>query len=115
MKKEKSIMHTKANKTCYLCAKLHDDYTEKPRLEAHHVIFNAHNRKLSDKYGLIIYLCPAHHTGTNLSASDNYELCKEAVHINPVTREMTCKAAQMAFITQYPDEDFVKIFGRNYL
>ena len=44
----KSIMHRKEG-TCYLCVKLHSDYSEKCTQE-HHAIHGAGRRKLSEKY-----------------------------------------------------------------
>ena len=44
----KSIMHRKEG-TCYLCVKLHSDYSEK-RTQEHHALHGAGRRKLSEKY-----------------------------------------------------------------
>lgn len=112
----KSIMQDKDDHTCYLCRKLHDNYATYTYIEHHHVIFNAHNRSLSDKYGLIINLCMAHHSRNILYADeDQRERSKESVHINPTIREMTCIDAQIAFKKRFPDKDFKEIFGINYL
>lgn len=71
--------------------------------EVHHVFFGTANRKLSDKYGLTVGLCYNHHRGNS------------GVHQN---RELDLKLkrmAQRAFIKEYPDNDFLAVFGRNYL
>lgn len=99
----KSIMHNKENHTCYLCMMLHSDYDRRNFLEEHHV-FNGPNKRLSEKYGLKVYLCREHHLTS-----------KEAVHINPDIRHEVQKMAQRAFEKKYPDKDFMKIFGKNYL
>lgn len=98
----KSIMHAKDG-TCYLCMKLHQDFSVKPYVEEHHCIYGSARRKLSEKYGLKVYLCKEHHTtGCN------------AAHSNPEISEMLKVAAQNAFEKRYPDLDFLEVFGKNY-
>lgn len=63
-------------------------------------IFRGKNRQLSMKYGLCQRLC--------LSCHRKYQ---DDVLFN----EIWHKKGQLAFITNYPDLDFVEIFGRNYL
>lgn len=99
----KSIMQTKDGR-CYLCKKLHDDYATKPTHE-HHVVFGNANRKLSEKYGLKVYLCIAKH----------HEWGAEAVHINGQIRKELCADGQRAFEKRFPDKNFREIFGRNYI
>lgn len=89
---------------CYLCSLLNGDGSRRNNLEEHHVIHGWANKKLSEKYGLKIYLCPEHH-----------RMGKQAVHINKEVRHMTEAIAQEKFIETYPEEDFMKIFGKNYL
>ena len=105
-KKEKSIMHNREDCTCYLCMKLEDNYATYPYLEGHHVIYGKGHRLLSDKYGLIIYLCYRHH---------NDYFSPVAVHNNKTIREMTCIDAQYAFARKYPNLSFIDIFGINYI
>lgn len=102
----KSIMHNKSDRTCYLCMMLHDDYSEKIVREEHHVPFGRGIRPLSEKYGLKVYLCLLHH---------RHDGGEEAVHKNPDIRRMLDKKAQLKFEEMYPDKDFRKIFGKNYL
>lgn len=97
-----SIMHEKDG-TCYLCIRLHDDYSPK-LIQEHHVIFGTANRKLSEKYGLKVYLCLAHH-----------EHGIEAVHMNAEIALILKKEAQKCFEEKYPDLSFLGIFGKNYL
>ena len=103
---EKSIMHNREDGTCYLCMKLENNYATYSYLEGHHVIYGRGHRILSDRFGLIIYLCYRHH-------NDDYS--PVAVHNNPTIREMTCIDAQAAFIKRYPDKSFTEIFGINYI
>ena len=89
-KKTKSIMQDKESGQCYLCRLLHKDYAIKRNREEHHVMGGIANRKLSEKYGLKVYLDPDHHRNG-----------QEAVH--------------KAFMRTYPELDFREIFGKNYL
>lgn len=99
----KSIMQDKQDRTCYLCMMLRSDYSVKQTQE-HHVIFGTANRKLSEKYGLKVYLCLEHH-----------EEGKEAVHKNAKNALMVKKEAQKAFEKRWPELNFRQIFGKNYL
>lgn len=103
-KHTKSIMQDKEDGQCYLCRILHGDYSIKPVREEHHVIGGTANRRLSEKYGLKVYLDPDHH-----------QYGPEAVHRSAKTAEILHKEAQKAFERTYPDLDFREIFGRNYL
>lgn len=73
--------------------------------EWHHVFGGSGNRKLSDKYGYIVPLCPEHHrTGTF------------AVHRNRGTDLMIKQRAQKHFEDHNGTrEEFIKIFGRSWL
>lgn len=99
----KSIMQ-QDKEHCYLCGGLQN--FEEGRLEEHHVFFGAGRRKLSEKYGLKIYIHgeKCHRNGKN------------AVHINREIRRKTEEAGQRAFEREHGSrEEFIKIFGRNYL
>ena len=97
----KSIMQQKDGR-CYLCQLLKGDFGEKPT-EEHHAIFGSAGRPLSEKYGLKVYLCHEHHRTS-----------KDAVHNNQEMAALIKDKAQRAFEREYPDLDFMKIFGRNY-
>lgn len=101
----RSIMHRKEDRTCYLCMKLHDDYSRKITLQEHHVIGGPY-RKLSERYGLKVYLCFQHHT---------YDGGPEAVHRNTEINRELKKDAQRAFEKTYPNLVFMQIFGKNML
>lgn len=99
----KSIMHDKNDGTCYLCMLLHGDYSRKVTQE-HHVFYGTANRRLSEKYGLKVYLCLGHH-----------EYGPEAVHQKQELSVMLKKKAQKAFIARWPELDFRSIFGKSVL
>lgn len=83
---------------CYICGSTR-------WIERHH-IFGGANRKLSEKYGLTVDLCHAHH-----NESPN------GVHFNKELRERLQAEGQKAAMERYgwTTEDFIDIFGRNYL
>ena len=84
-KHRKSIIHQKDSGYCYLCATLRNDYTYKPTQE-HHVMFGSGQRELSEEYGLTVQLCLEHH-----------------------------KEGPAAFMMEYPELEWMKIFKKNYL
>lgn len=89
-----SIIQT--DKRCFLChttENLHD----------HHV-FGAANRKWSEKYGLKIWLCAKHH---NMS--------DQGIHFNKALDREVKQIAQREFEDTYSREEFMRIFGKNYL
>ena len=92
-KKEKnrfSIITTDLEK-CYLC---------KAKKEDLHEIYEGKNRQLSMKYGLVIPLC---------------RKCHISVTNNKTLQEKLHKVGQKVFKKQYKTENFVQIFGKNYL
>lgn len=98
----KSILQ-KNKRVCLLCRILHGDDHEQ-FTHCHHVVYGNANRKLSEKYGLKIYLCPLHH-----------EFSGEAVHRNREINEMVIKASEIVFITRHGFEKWMEVFGKNYL
>ncbi len=99
----KSIMHDRKDGTCYLCMKLHGDYSRKSVLQEHHAIGGTANRKKSEEYGLKVYLCPPHHLNG---------LSPEAVHGNDRIRRYIEVAAQETFERHFPEKDFKEVFGK---
>jgi hypothetical protein len=95
----KSILQKE--KQCLVCGNT--------QVEEHHVIYGTANRKLSEKYGLKVWLCNKHHTASL------YLDKSTAVHFNKVFDEKLKKMAQRKFEEVYPELDFLKVFGRNYL
>lgn len=101
----KSILHNKESRTCFLCMKLHDDYSIYPILHEHHIFEGTGNRQKSEEYGLKVYLCPRHHMYS-----------EEAVHGNSDITEYLHRLGQQAFEDQHGiREDFRKIFGKSYI
>ena len=87
---------------CFLCGRNGNG----DPLERHH-IFGGANRNLSEKYGLVVYLCGnrCHRNG------------KHAAHIDPETALALKKYGERVWIREQHGtiEEFVEIFGRNYL
>lgn len=84
---------------CLICGNIHD-------LHIHEVFFGTSNRTNSIKEGLCVSLCPFHHNIGNNS-----------VHLN---REVDLKVKRWAEKkwmehNKKTEEDFIKIFGKNYL
>lgn len=95
MGKTKSIV-TDDMKHCLVCGST--------RVEVHHILFGRANRKWSDKFGLVIALCPEHHRGSTYSP-----------HFNRDFDLQLKRMAQQKFEETHPDLDFRKIFGKNYI
>lgn len=99
-----SILHDRQSGTCYLCAKLNQDYRIHSYLEEHHIFSGNPGRKLSEEYGLKVHLCLHHHREG-----------PEAVHNNYQNMRLLQQEGQQAFLAAYPDKNFRGIFGKNYL
>lgn len=89
-----SIISTE--KECYFCGR-------RTWIECHH-IYGGANRKLSEKYGLKVYLCHYCHNEP-----------PNGVHHNRERAEILREIGQKAFNLNYPNKDFIKIFGRNFI
>ena len=89
-----SIMQTQ--KECYLCGR-------KTCLERHHILSGVANRKLSEKYGLWVYLCHDCHTGT------------DGAQYNPEKNRELRKQAQIAFEELYGHQKWLSVFMKNYI
>lgn len=68
---------------------------------ARHEVLHGANRNNSKRYGLWIYVCPSCHSEIHKEDNGKYLFLKST--------------AQRLFNQEYPDKDFVTIFGRNYL
>ena len=76
-----------------------------PYAEVHHCLHGVANRKLADKYKLVVPLCRKHHTG-----------CMNSVHRNAAMDLRFKQIAQEAFEAKKGSrEDFIRIFGKSYL
>lgn len=87
---------------CFLCGM---NASFEP-LDEHHC-FSGANRKNSEKYGLKVYL---HHSSCHIFG-------KQSVHQNADTSKAIKQVAQKRAMEHYgwSVEDFIRIFGRNYL
>lgn len=87
---------------CWLCGR--NGATDP--LDRHH-IFGAANRKKSERYGLVVYLC--HH--------DCHIFGAEAVHQNAETMNLVRQYGQRKAMQEqgWTTEDFIREFGKNYI
>lgn len=105
----KSIMQR--TKECYLCRRdadaldYHGDLTDKG-LDRHHVMYGIASRRLSEKWGVWVYLCHKHH-------NEDHGLF--AVHYNRELDRILRSDAERAFIKLHSYEDWMRVFGKNYL
>ena len=82
---------------CYICGTTQN-------LHLHHCLHGTANRKLADEYGLVVRLCEVHHTGD------------KGVHHNRNMDLFLIQTAQRCFEDQVGSrEEFMKIFGKNWL
>lgn len=87
---------------CFYC-------NERVYLDVHHCFAGNPNRKLSENYGLKVWLCRKHHTGN--------EPNDRGVHFDRQKDLALKQLAQQTAMEYYgwSKEDFIKIFGKNYL
>ncbi len=81
---------------CFICK---SDYM----LETHHLMNGAY-KKSAEKYGLLIKVCPNCHT-----------LAPTAIHRDSSLLKKLKRIGQEHFEQTHTREEFMKIFGRNYL
>lgn len=74
-------------------------------VEDHHIFFGTGKRKISEEYGLKVWLCPTHHRGTNgVHGKNGHKLDLELKQLG-----------QKAFEWKYTREEFRERFGKSYL
>lgn len=98
----KSILQEE--KICYLCGSVQDYGMNK--LEEHHIFGGNPNRSNSEEYGLKVWLCgcKCHRYG------------KHSAHQNAQIMQILHEDGQRAFEEHHGTRDeFMRIFGRNYL
>lgn len=83
-------------KRCWFCSSM-------VGLECHHIMSGTANRKLSEKYGLKVWLCNKHHTGD------------EGAQYDPAMNRQLKRDAQYAFERKYGHQMWMEIFRKNYL
>ena len=100
----KSIIAGGNEKRCWICEKL--GYETTRNLEKHHIIYGRGRRDLSEHWGLHVKLCYIHHGDS-----------KHGVHRgNTEWNRILKETAQRAFEEQKGTrEEFIRIFGENYL
>lgn len=86
------------DKKCFFCSRTEN-------LQEHHCCGGSANRKISDKYGLTVWLCVHHHTGAKKSVHQDYSMNLQVKQY-----------AQRYFLENIGDMDlWMKEFGKNYL
>jgi len=73
-------------------------------LEEHHIFYGQGRRKLSERYGLKVWL-----------THDEHNEPPDGVHFNQAARRALEHTGQEAFERKYPELNFIRIFGKNYL
>lgn len=93
----KSIMTN--DTSCFVCGLPYP-------VHKHHIFYGTANRKLSERYGCWVYLCPRHH---NMSMY--------GVHSDTLLDLKLKRMCQETFERHYnvSRERFIEIFGRSYL
>lgn len=91
LEKNRFSIVTKSLEYCYLCGNKKDDL---------HELIEGKNRQASMKYGLVIPIC---------------RKCHEIVTNDKTLQDYLHKVAQKEFKKHYKTENFMQIFGENYL
>lgn len=81
---------------CYICKTNYN-------LEKHHIM-NGPYKKASEKYGLLIKVCPNCHT-----------MASGAIHRDSLLMKRLKQMGQEYFEQSHSRKEFMKIFDRNYL
>lgn len=89
-----SILQKK--RECYFCG-------FKAGLECHHIFAGVANRRISEKYGLKVWLCHRHHTGADGAQYD------KALNLR------LKQDAQKAFEKTHSHEEWMQLIRKNYL
>ena len=95
MKSERSTYN---NKECFFCGRTDG-------LERHHAFFGNKNRNNSETYAdcCCFWLCHEHHQGNN------------GVHRNREMADALRQVAEMKFLETHSFQEWMEIFGKNYL
>ena len=94
-KQMKSIIQENMDE-CFVCGTTN-------ALHVHHIYYGRKNRDNSTKYHCICRLCWSHHEGVT------------GVHHNKNFDDQLKQVTQMAFEKIYSHEEFMRVFGKNYL
>ena len=83
---------------CYVCGTIRN-------LHRHHVFHGTSNRKQSEKFKMVVYLCGYHHNLSN-----------EGVHFNKKLDLQLKQEYQVKWESQYGSrEEFRKVFRKSYI
>lgn len=97
LERNRTSILTNDMKHCFLCNRILEHINR-------HEIFFGRNRLKSMEYGLVVYLCDDCHTISDLSVHNNY-----------FTDLKLKQLGQSAFEEKHSHEEFMRIFGKNYL
>ena len=81
---------------CYFCGAVMN-------LERHHIFAGVANRKISERFGLWVWLCHNCHTGRN------------GAQYNKENNRLLKMDAQMAFERFHPRSEWMELIRKNYL
>lgn len=90
-------------RSCYLCVLWQRDYSEKSILHKHHV-FMGPLRKMSEREGFFVWLCPKHHILGKHAAHRDYDVCR-----------MLQRTAQEIYEADHTRGEFMRLTGKSYL
>ena len=102
-----SIIISNINNTCHYCGR----YVQSPH--KHH-IFGGPNRKISDRYGLWVWLCPHHHRLIH----DSSKVSKEMMQYY---HELGQRAFEEWYMEKFGEsqekarKEFMRLFMKNWL
>ena len=88
-----SIVQDLSQERCFRCGKT-------VNLDLHHIMHGTANRRWSTKLGLVCWLCRP---------------CHNLAHCDYMTNKALQKVAQTAFEQEHTRQEWMKIFGKNYL
>lgn len=88
---------------CFLCGSRTGHGLD--ALEEHHCMEGHGKRAMSEKYGLKVYLC----------GSTCHREGPDSAHKNKEIKDMLHRLAQQKFEESHSREEFVAVFGKNYL
>ena len=92
LEKNRYSIITKKVDICYIC--------KQNKKEDWHEVIEGKNRQVSMKYGLVIPIC---------------RKCHEIVTNDKSLQDKLHKVGQKEFEKKYKTENFIKVFGKNYL
>lgn len=101
--KNGSILHAPYfEECCYMCMKKRD-YSKKPVLHKHH-IFMGPLRRISEKQGFFVWLCPRCHTIGEHAVHRDYTACRKLQG-----------EAQRAYEKDHTRAEFMELIGKSFV